>query len=98
MASLSDDEVRHIAKLARLELSDAEVKKFSKELTSILQYIEVLNELDTENVEPTAQVTGLTNVFREDQVEASEATKEELLGCSPLPIVNDQIETLSAHG
>lgn len=98
MAQLSDDEVRHIANLARLKLSDAEVKKFAKELTSILQYIEVLNELNTDDVEPTAQVTGLTNVFREDVVETPEATKEELLECSPLPIVNDQIETLSAHG
>lgn len=98
MAHLSDDDVRHIAKLARLKVSDAEVKKFAKELSSILQYIEMLSELDTEKVEPTAQVTGLTNVFREDVVRPSEATTEELLGCSPLPIVNDQIETFSAHG
>ena len=98
MAALTEEQVRHIAKLARLNLSDTEVKKFCKELTSILEYIEVLSELDTENVEPTAQVTGLTNTFREDTVQPSEATKEELLECSPLPIVNDQIETLSAHG
>jgi len=98
MAHLTDDDVRHIAKLARLAVSDAEVKKFVKELSSILQYVEMLNELDTENVEPTAQVTGLTNVFREDTVRPSEATTEELLGCSPLPIVNNQIETFSAHG
>ena len=95
---MTDDTVRHIAKLARLKLSDEEVKKFTKELTSILEYIDVLNELDTENVEPTAQVTGLSNVFREDEVKGSEAAKDELLGCSPLPISNDQIETLSAHG
>ena len=98
MATLSEDEVRHIAKLARLKLSDAEVKKFSKELTQILDYVELLNEVDTEEVEPTAQVTGLQNVQRADEVKPSEATKDDLLGCSPLPIVNDQIETLSAHG
>jgi aspartyl-tRNA(Asn)/glutamyl-tRNA(Gln) amidotransferase subunit C len=98
MAQLTEDEVRHIARLARLKLSDEEVQKFSRELTSILEYIGVLNELDTENVEPTAQVTGLQSVFREDEVRPSEATKDELLACSPLPIVNDQIETLSAHG
>ena len=97
MTNLSEEQVRHIAKLARLRLSDDEVKKFSKELSSILEYIDVLNELDTENVEPTAQVTGLSSVFREDEVQSSEATTEELLGCSPLPIVNNQIETLSAH-
>ena len=98
MAALSDDDVRHIAKLARLKLTDSEVKKFSKELTSILDYIEVLNEVDTGNIEPTAQVTGLANTEREDEIRKSEATKEDLLGCSPLPIVNDTIETLSAHG
>ena len=98
MANLTEDQVRHIAKLARLQISEEEVKKFSKELTSILTYIDMLNELDTEGVEPTAQVTGLTNVYRKDEIVPSEATKEELLECSPLPIVNDHIETLSAHG
>lgn len=98
MSSLTADEVRHIAKLARLKLSDEEVKKFTKEMDAILRYIEMLNEVNTENVEPTAQVTGLTNVFREDIVKPSEATTEELLACSPLPIVNNQIETFSAHG
>jgi len=97
MAQLTEDEVRHIAKLARLRLSADDVKKLSKELTSILEYIDVLNEVDTDGVEPTAQVTGLSGVLREDEVKPSEATTEQLLGCSPLPIVNDQIETLSAH-
>ncbi|MBT3834816.1 Asp-tRNA(Asn)/Glu-tRNA(Gln) amidotransferase subunit GatC [Candidatus Peribacteria bacterium] len=95
---LSKKDVRHIAKLSRLKLSEEEVEKFSKELTSILDYIDILNELDTDNVEPTAQVTGLTNVFREDKVLEPESSKEDLLNCSPLPIANDQIETFSAHG
>lgn len=98
MATLTETQVRHIAKLARLKLSDTEVKKFSSELTKILEYIAILNELDTANVPPTAQVTGLLNVLRKDEQRPSEATKEELLECSPLPIVNDHIETLSAHG
>ena len=98
MTALTPAQVRHIAKLARLKLSDAEVEKFSKELTSILQYIEKLNEVDTSNVEPTAQVTGLTNVFREDTIVTGGPTREELLGCSPLPIIDDQIQTPSAHG
>ena len=98
MATLSEEQVRHIAKLARLRVTDAEVGKYVGELSAILAYIAVLNELDTENIAPTAQVTDLTNVFREDTVRPSEALPEALLGCSPLPIVNDQIETLSAHG
>jgi aspartyl-tRNA(Asn)/glutamyl-tRNA(Gln) amidotransferase subunit C len=98
MAQLSDDDVRHVAKLARLKVSDGEVKKFGPQLSSILEYVDMLNELDTKDIEPTAQVTGLSNVLRPDAVCSSEATKEELLSCSPLPIVNDQIETLSTHG
>lgn len=98
MATLTEEQVRHIAKLARLRLSDAEVKKYSTELTKILGYIEILNELKTDDVGPTAQVTGLENVLREDIVKPSEALPEDLLECSPLPVVNNQIETFSAHG
>ncbi len=98
MPKLSAQDVRHIARLARLKLSEAEVEKFSTELTKILEYVEVLNEVDTSNVEPMTQVTGLTMVTREDKVRPSEATPEDLLACSPLPIVDDHIQTLSAHG
>ena len=98
MADLSPDDVRHIAKLARLNLSDAEVEKFSKELSSILEYVEKLQEVDTEGVEPTAQVTGLHNSFREDVIQESDTAPEDLLECSPLPIVENQIQTPSAHG
>tara|TARA_Y100000310_G_scaffold333345_2_gene410694 strand:- start:192 stop:488 length:297 start_codon:yes stop_codon:yes gene_type:complete len=98
MATLSNDDVRHIAKLARLNLSDDEVKKFSTELTDILKYIDKLQEVDTKGVEPTAQMTGLKNVFREDKIQESEATPDELLECSALPIVEHQIQTPSAHG
>lgn len=99
MTQLTQQQVRHIAKLARLKLSDEEVEKFSKELTSILGYIEKLNEVNTENVEPTAQVTGLHNVFRPDDLWSRDhPTTEALLATSPLPIVDQQIQTPSAHG
>ncbi|PIR49097.1 Asp-tRNA(Asn)/Glu-tRNA(Gln) amidotransferase GatCAB subunit C [Candidatus Peregrinibacteria bacterium CG10_big_fil_rev_8_21_14_0_10_55_24] len=96
--ALSPTDVRHIAKLARLTLSDAQVTKFAKELTSILDYVDVLKEVDTSAVEPTAQVTGACNVLREDAVEPSSAERAALLSTSPLPIVDNQIETPSAHG
>ena len=95
--TISKKDIRHIAKLARLHVTDMEAEKLTAELGAILDYIAVLSELDTEKVAPTAQVTGLTNVLREDAVRASEATREELLACSPLPITHEQIETLSAH-
>lgn len=98
MTKLSPDDVRHIAKLCRLNLTDSEVEKFSTELSSILEFVEKLQELDTSAVEPTPQVTGLTNVFRKDEVACDGATTKELLDSSPLPIVDSQIQTPSAHG
>ena len=98
MPSLTPAQVKHIAKLARLQLTPEEVEKMAKELTSILQYVDMLSEVDTTNVEPIAQVTGLTNALREDIVRPSEASPEMLLGCSPLPIIDHQIQVPSAHG
>jgi len=89
---LSDKEVQHIAKLARLGLKEGEVSKFAKQLSEILEYTEQLNEVDTENIEPTSQVTGLENVSREDKVERF-CEKDELLACTELPIERDQILT-----
>lgn len=96
--SLSPAQVRHIALLARLTLSEQEVEKFSKELSAILDYVAKLSEVKTENVEPTAQVTGLTSVTRSDAIRDQETAPDALLACSPLPIVDTQIETPSAHG
>jgi len=98
MSQLTDDEVRHIAKLARLNVSDAEVKKFGKELSSILEYIDRLQEVDTENVDPLKSITGISNVEREDEVRTDGPDPDALLECSPLPIVDHQIQTPSAHG
>lgn len=97
MSSLSQDQVRHIAKLARLELSDGEVEKFATQLTSILGYVDMLGEVDTKNVEPSAQPTGLSNAFREDLVRPSEVSSDALLATSPLPITEHQIQAPSAH-
>jgi aspartyl-tRNA(Asn)/glutamyl-tRNA(Gln) amidotransferase subunit C len=68
MAKLTKDQVLHIADLSKLNLSEAEIKKITPQLSSIIEYVETLNEVDTENIEPTAQVTGLTNVYRDDEV------------------------------
>ena len=59
-------DIEHVAKLAHLKLTDAEKKRFSNQMGTIIKYIEKLNELDTKNVEPTAHVLGLENVFRND--------------------------------
>jgi aspartyl-tRNA(Asn)/glutamyl-tRNA(Gln) amidotransferase subunit C len=63
---LSRDEVRRIAELAKLELTDEEVDLYTGQLTHILQYFQKLQEVDTSHIAPTASVLPLTNVFRED--------------------------------
>ena len=98
MASLSSTQVRHIAKLARLQISDAEVEKYAVELTAILKYIDQLQEVDTKGIDPTAQVTGTRNIRRADRVTAELASPSDLLATSALPIVDHQIQTPSAHG
>lgn len=60
-------DVNHIAKLARLGLAEKEKKKLKKELSAILEFVEKLNKVKTDKVEPTAQVTGLENVSRQDK-------------------------------
>ena len=67
---LSKKEVEHVAELARLDLTEEEKRKFSKQLSSVLDYISELDKVNTEGVEPTSQITGLSDVTRADQVEA----------------------------
>ena len=66
--TLTIKQVKKIAQLARIELADGEEQKFTRELTAILGYIDKLNEINTENIEPTSQVANLCNVMREDKV------------------------------
>jgi aspartyl-tRNA(Asn)/glutamyl-tRNA(Gln) amidotransferase subunit C len=68
---LSYEQVEHIAWLARLGLSEAEVERFSLQLSNILENFEILKEVDTENVPPATQTVSLQNVFREDEVTKS---------------------------
>ena len=60
------DEVRHVAVLARIALSDDQLDVFTKQLADIVSYIEKLGELDTENIEPMTGATALRNVMRDD--------------------------------
>ncbi|HEY5565579.1 MAG TPA: Asp-tRNA(Asn)/Glu-tRNA(Gln) amidotransferase subunit GatC [Rhodothermia bacterium] len=76
--SVSVEEVRHIAKLARLRLSDREETAMASQLSQILDYIEQLNELDTSGVEPMSHVLDLVNATREDVVEQRISHEEAL--------------------
>ena len=65
---ITRQDVEHVARLARLELSDAEIERMREQLNAILGYIDKLRELDVTNVEPTSHAVPLVNVMREDEV------------------------------
>lgn len=65
---LEAKEIKHIADLARLELSAAEEKNYGVQLAAILDYVDLLNEADTSSVTPTIQIGQLNNVWRSDEV------------------------------
>ncbi len=71
-------DVEYIAKLARLEYSDEEKKTFTKQFNTILEYIDKLNELNTDDIEPLSHVIELSNVVREDEVKQSLPVEEVL--------------------
>lgn len=74
--ALSITEVRKIANLARIELNKEEEKRHAQTISLVLDYIDILNEVDTKNVEPTSQVTGLKNVVRADEAVVCKHKKE----------------------
>ncbi|MBN1462128.1 MAG: Asp-tRNA(Asn)/Glu-tRNA(Gln) amidotransferase subunit GatC [Paludibacteraceae bacterium] len=77
--NISKKEVLHIAKLCNLVLSDEEVEKLSKMLTDTLDYIDILDEVDTGEVTETFQVTGLTNVYQQESDNPATLSKKEAL-------------------
>lgn len=83
MIQISRDDVLHLAQLSSLQLADDEVDSLQQDIGNILGYIEQLSQLDTSGVKPTYQVTGLTNVWRDDAVDQSGATREQLLALAP---------------
>ena len=82
MTVISRDDVQHLAQLSSLQLTDEELDSLQTDIGNILGYIEQLGELDTTGIEPTYQVTGLENVWRDDSVIKSDVTREQLLSLS----------------
>jgi len=77
MTKLTKNDVLHVAKLAKLPLTDDEVDKFTDQLSSIISYMDELNAVDTSNVEPTSQTTGLENIFRKDEVKPDQILSQD---------------------
>jgi aspartyl-tRNA(Asn)/glutamyl-tRNA(Gln) amidotransferase subunit C len=69
--SLTREQVEYIAELAKLELSEAELNRYTQQLSAVLDYASALQKIDTENIPPTASVLPLTSVMREDEVRPS---------------------------
>lgn len=82
MSALSRRDVEHVARLARLALSDAEIEKMREQLTAILTHIDTLRALDTEQVEPTSHAVPMENVMREDEPRPS-LPQEAMLANAP---------------
>lgn len=91
MAKLTRDDVLHLALLARISLTDDEVDEFTDELGEILQYVEQLSSVDVADLRPTNQVTGLTNVMRDDKIIDYGYKPEELLKNVPV-VENGQLK------
>ena len=71
-------QVRKVAKLSRLDLTETEIAEFTGQLSAILDYVEKMNQLDTENVQPLAHCLPISNCFREDIVKESLGTEKTL--------------------
>lgn len=83
MAKLNTQDVLKLARLAKLELTEDELLSFTQELSAILEYAEQLGSVDVAGLEPTAQVTGLTNVTRSDEIIDYGISTDELLKNAP---------------
>ncbi|MET0779466.1 MAG: Asp-tRNA(Asn)/Glu-tRNA(Gln) amidotransferase subunit GatC [Candidatus Saccharimonadales bacterium] len=79
MADLTREDVLKLARLARLTITDEEIEKYRTELSEILQYVDLLQNADVTGLTPTSQVTGLTNVMRDDEVIDYGVSADELL-------------------
>ena len=93
---LNEVDLRHVAELARVELTEDEVKRFTEQLSSVFDYMDILDEVDVEDVLETSQVTGMANVSEADEIRKGQSTREELLGCTQLPVDSNQVRVLPA--
>jgi len=83
MSKITSEEIEKLAKLARVGLTEEEKGTLATDMTAVLEYVKQLDGVDVSNVEPTSQVTGLTNVTRKDGVVRSEIVRSELLANAP---------------
>lgn len=83
MSKITPEEISKVARLARIKLTDEELGDMTEELGSILDFVARINAADTEDIEPTSQVTGLKDVWREDKIKRSKVVPKDLLAGAP---------------
>ena len=83
MSTITLDDVKYVASLAKIAITDEQAAKLQQELDTILGYVKQLDSLDTKGIEPTYQVTGLTNIMREDEIIDYRVSREDLLKNAP---------------
>jgi len=83
MSKITAAEIEKLGKLARVGLTKDEIESLTHDMSAILDYAKQLDEVDVSGVEPTSQVTGLTNISREDAVVRSEIARAELISNAP---------------
>ena len=93
---IDKQQIEHLANLAKIGLTEEEKEKYSEQISSILDYVEKLNEVDTSSVEPVSQITGLKNVTRKDEV--YEFGEENVLVSMAPDSENDMIKTKTVFG
>lgn len=92
MSEISKQDIEHLAKLSNLKLEDAEVENLQEDLINIIGYIEQLSELNTENIEPTYQVSDNQNIWRKDEINNYNVNRDKLLDLAGDNIVDNQIK------
>lgn len=80
---ISDNEVLHIAKLARLKLEDNEIQDYKKNLQEILDFADTINHVNTDDIGETIGINENYNVFRKDEIKREDSDKDELLSNAP---------------
>lgn len=82
--SITSEDVKKIAHLARLGLQEGETERFAEQISAILEYVEQLQKVDTKGIEPIAQITGIENALRDDEARpVDRAVRDELLKSAP---------------
>lgn len=92
MSEISKQDIEHLAKLSNLKLEDAEVENLQEDLINIIGYIEQLSELNTENIEPTYQVSDNQNIWRKDEINNYSVNRDKLLDLAGDNVVDNQIK------